>query len=267
MEHTYQLWDHIYKTAELLSDLKLILENYHQSSLTSGTELLEALGEAASLEKYFENWVRTLPPDASYTPVGADRASQPEWILPLLEGSWRPQTVHIYPSLLSETKWRTYWTSRLVLNQAILQSIQLLESTGVPSGALPVNRRETEFTILSLIDRICETCLSSFTMPLQSKPKPETVEDYCSARGYVLLSPLPVASFCLQQAPISGLDLSGRIEWVQKALSLLESKVGFAKAGATLEPLQSNKISLQLWGLDDEDDSMEGMQEVVGHTN
>jgi hypothetical protein len=197
-----------------------------------------------------------MPSDSSYRVVPVHKDTQPEWLWPILECSWRPRAAHSYPSLLAETKWRFHWTTRLVLNQAILQSIKLLELAGLElakPNKPSLRRRETEFNIVGLIDQLCESCLSPFTSPLVSKPKADSIQDFCTARGYMLLTALPAVKLCLNQAPIQDFDLQGRKEWVRVVLWLLEREVGFAKAGAIFPVPQNDKIAVQLWALVEED--------------
>jgi hypothetical protein len=252
----YRLWEEVYKTAELFPRLKDALQDFDQASPTALVQVVDILSDAAPLDTSLEEWARNVPPDNSYGLVPVHKDTQPQWLWPLLESSWRPRAAHSYPTLLAEMKWRFYWTTRLILNQAVLQALNLLEF-GVPPLAKPDStlprRRETEFNIVSLIDQLCESCLSPFTTPLLSKPAAASIQDFCSARGYMLLSPLPVVKLCLDQAPILDFDLRGRKEWVQGALRILEREVGFAKAGATLSEPQNEKSAVQLWALVDEE--------------
>jgi len=245
----------MYKAAELLVRLKDALQGFDYTSSNSIKQVVDILDDAVPLDRSLEKWARDVPLDGSYTVVPINKDTQPEWLRPLLDGSWRPRAAHAYPSLLAELKWRFHWTTRLVLNQAILQSINLLGLAWLES-VIPIEpllrRTEVEFNIVSLVDQLCESCITPFLSPLLSKPKAESILDFCSARGYMLLSPLPVISMCMDQAPIYDFDLRGRKEWVQAALSLLEHEVGYAKAGAVIPAAQNDKIDVQLWGLVEE---------------
>jgi hypothetical protein len=251
----YDLFEEMYKTAELLVRLKDALQDFEYTSSNSIKQVVDILDDAVPLDRSLDKWARDVPPDASYTVVPVNKETQPEWLRPLLESSWRPRAAHAYPSLLAELKWRFHWTTRLVLNQAILQSIKLLGLAWLES-AKPVEhllcRTEVEFNMLGLVDQLCESCITPFVSPLMSKPKAESILHFCSARGYMLLSPLPVLRMCLEQAPIHDFDLRGRKEWVQAALSLLEHEVGYAKARAVIPTAQNEKIEVQLWGLVEE---------------
>jgi hypothetical protein len=251
----YDLFEEMYKAAELLVRLKDALQGFDYTSSNSIKQVVDILDDAVPLDRSLEKWARDVPLDGSYTVVPINKDTQPEWLRPLLDGSWRPRAAHAYPSLLAELKWRFHWTTRLVLNQAILQSINLLGLAWLES-VIPIEpllrRTEVEFNIVSLVDQLCESCITPFLSPLLSKPKAESILDFCSARGYMLLSPLPVISMCMDQAPIYDFDLRGRKEWVQAALSLLEHEVGYAKAGAVIPAAQNDKIDVQLWGLVEE---------------
>ena len=232
----YDLFEEMYKTANLLVNLKAALQNLDYTSPSSTKQVVDILDDAVPLDRSLEKWARDVPPNSSYTVALIDKDIQPEWLRPLFECSWQPRGAHAYPSLLAEVKWRFHWTTRLVLNQAILQSIKLLGVEWLESAISmePLLRRtEMELNIVCLIDQLCESCITSFLSPILSKPKAVSILDFCSARGYMLLSSLPVIKLCTEQAPIHDFDLHGRKEWVQVALSLLEHEAGFAKAGGS----------------------------------
>lgn len=253
----YDLWEVVYNAAELLSQLKESLRGFDHTSQSSVQQILELLDHAVVQEQNLDGWAQHVPPENSYELIPIHTGARPEWLRTLFEGEWRPRGIHLYPSLLAEMKWRFYWTVRLVLGEAVLHSINLVERAGQKlsrSEKLLNHRRQTKSTIVALIDRLCESCLSVFAISLPSKPTVETSEYFCSARGYVLLSPLLVIKLCLGREEMLGLHLPGQKQWVQNVMWLLEHEVGFAKAGAIIPAPQNDKIAVQLWGFSDEDD-------------
>jgi hypothetical protein len=242
--------------AELCGEWKPAVEAHLAGTLGSIDKLKQIVARAVEVDKNLQDWTLSLPLNWNYHIVGVEKERHPEFMWPLLEGDWFPSASQCYDSLTVEIKWRLHFAMKLILNHALLFTIDTLEKAG-ESMDLPVGRQAVEDELVNLIDRICESCLASFLTPLLGRPKPTNTEEICSARGYMLLQTLPAVWMCLKQAPIASYDTRGRLQWVNKMLEFLGRKIGFSK-GTSLAMIQARgglagefsqgKYSLQLWG-------------------
>jgi hypothetical protein len=246
----------IYDIAELCGKWSVALEAYVDGAGASKDKLREYCNIAIALDRKLKEWTLALPLEWLYSVTSVEKQENPQFLWPLLEGKWFPEASQCYASLVAEVKWRLHFAVKLVLNHALLHTVNLIESTG-ESLEPHISRQEIECELLNLVDRICESCLVPFTTPVLSNPRPTCVEEICSARGYMLLQTLPAVYLCLIQAPIASVDISGRLEWVTKMLGFLQTKMGFAKgahmalakASTLTGDSQRKKFALQLWGL------------------
>jgi hypothetical protein len=248
---------HIYDVAELCGRWKAAVEEHIAGAPGSIAKLKECCAIAVAVDKKLKDWTLKLPLEWNYHVVGVEKHLHPKFMWPLLEGNWFPQASQCYDSLLVEIKWRFHFAMKLILNHALLFTINALETAGESLGP-QISRKAVEDELVDLIDRICESCLASFLTPLLNKPKPTCTEDICSARGFMLMQTLPAVYLCLVQAPITTVDVSGRLEWVTKMLGFLGKKIGFAKGtslalikdgGAREGKFSQRNFSLQLWGV------------------
>jgi hypothetical protein len=256
--HVNLQYNLIYDVAKLCGEWRPAVEAHIARTPGSVDKLKELVGRAVEIDKNLNDWTLKLPFTWNYFVVGVEKEHHPEFMWPLLEGAWFPSQAQCYGSLMVEIKWRLHFAMKLILNHALLFTVDALEKAG-ESMDLPVDRRAVEEELLGLIDRICESCLASFLTPLLNKPKPTSLEEICSARGYMLMQTLPAAWFCLVQAPVTMWDVSGRLQWVTKMLEFLGRKIGFAK-GASLAMIDAGYarqvkfsargFSLQLWGVE-----------------
>ena len=205
---------------------------------------------AATLDKSLEDWSQTVPLSCSYSMERIEKDYRPKWMWALLDGAGSPQYSHIYPSRLTELMWRLSWTTRLILNQALLHTLDVLQ--GMSSTATlsdMIHPEVIQINLLLMIDRLCESCLAPFTNASQNNPPPSAIGDIHSLRGYALLQPLPIIDLCLDQVQIIGVDFSVKKEWIGKMLGFLWMQIGLAKAKAVIEPHRIESLPVQLWGL------------------
>jgi hypothetical protein len=245
----------VYDVAELCGEWRPALEAHVDGTPGSIDKLKELAFRAVVVDKNLQGWTEKLPLDWNYHIVGVEKELHPEFMWPLLEGDWFPSQGQCYDSLMVEIKWRLHFAMKLILNHALLFTIDALEKAGEAMD-LPVGRHAVEGELLSLIDRISESCLASFLTPLLNKPKPTRTDEICSARGFMLMQTLPAAWMCLVQAPVTTFDVSPRLQWLTKMLEFVGRKIGFAKGtslalinnGAKEGKFSSRNFSLQLWG-------------------
>jgi hypothetical protein len=222
-------------------------------------QLVQTLRTARALDKRLEEWNRSLPPEFSYTLESFNKSSTPSWLWSLCEGLWVPKFRHGYSSLLTEIKWLDWWNVRLILNQAILQTIHLIDSKGLQGDNLvsqlipDIKRLEIEHTLITIVDGQLESCISMFTRPLRGKPEVHIVEDVCSLRGYMFIGPLSSVLLCLNQVALTGFETQGRLDWTMRVMSFIETNLGYAKAGAYRTVPNLGEVPLQLWGMQDID--------------
>jgi hypothetical protein len=254
---SYAQWQNIYDTALLCGQWADALKAFRVEASSSSAQaaLWAAVSSAIDLENKFHDWELELPPVYSYSVISLTKEFHAEWIWPLLDGPWVPQYSHHYSSMLTEVKWRSNWTSRLILSQALLHTLEVLEQAGLspPEEIPPVNRKEVELRLLELMDRICESVLAPIASCSKLTPGTDSkVTDVQSMRIYVLFSSLPCVHFCLRQTPIAGFEPSQRVAWVSILLQFIGKEMGFAKAGAWPDDTQILDVAglpVQLWGL------------------
>lgn len=250
----YSQWDILYEGAELCGAWRTTFFDFTTSLTASKDDLYEFIVKGYLLDRKLEEWSQELSTEWGYSIRVFNRHSAPKWLWPLLEGPWIPRRIHHYPSILIEHKWRDWLLLRLVLNHALLQSIDLLDSGdgampyNWPQGSEHIERREVEQTLINVVDETLESCLAMFTRSLYTKPEAKSIEEVCSLRGVMMISTLSSSYLCLSQAPFQGLDVDGRKQWARSALLFLHTHLGIAKAEAFLDD-KLGQVPLQLWGV------------------
>ncbi|WZH50069.1 Zn2-C6 fungal-type domain-containing protein [Fusarium acuminatum] len=237
----------IYQSACLCKEWRTALLNFEADQ--DITPLFDIISQALALDKHLEGWAKDILPSLHYTvePVSTD--SQLEWLQPLLDGPWKPLHSHTYPSLMNQVLWRFYWMVRAILNQALLFTNSIFEQAKVTTNPVILHKSEIESSILSFMDLLCESCLSTFTNIVKDDPQSYKVEAVPSLLGYLTLQVLPTVGLCLEQVNLTGIDLSGRKEWVAKIRDFLRVNLGIAKGAAAIPPSSHGDIPVQIWGL------------------
>ncbi|KAH8886236.1 hypothetical protein GQ53DRAFT_809795 [Thozetella sp. PMI_491] len=246
LEHVYAHADLMTQSAFLFSEWKEALED---SNIFSMLEKLPPIVSAATtLDRSFDDWSRDLPETCAYGVQPLTRGSYPEWMLPLLVGEWAPQSSHAYHSPLTKMLWTFYWQTRLILNQALLHTVTILDEHGLSSSLACASRQEIEFRLVSFADRLCESCLTPLIASTKANPQTQSINDIRGLQAYLLLHIVPTVALCLNQAAITGIDLAGRQEWAAKMKRFLSVDLGFAKGGAEASQYQSARVPIQIWG-------------------
>lgn len=196
-----------------------------------------------------EDWAGSLPPSLHYSTEFVSADSQPLWLLPLLDGPWRPRRSHEYPSLMIQVLWRFCWMVRTILNQALLFTNGIFERNKITPNPISIPQAEIESNIMSFTDLLCESCLSTFVNIGKKDPGRCTSEDIPSLLGYITLQVLPTLGLCFEQVYITGIDLSGRRHWVAMMRHFLRVNLGIAKGAAAIPPSPNSSIPIQIWGL------------------
>lgn len=243
------------------------------------------------MDNALDQWSRNIPSAYQYTMhPRPPRESYPVWLYELLDGPWAPEQTHTYPSTFVQFQWRFVWITRLVLNQALLYTLNLLRvqqdttpsSTNMSSSSGTfedhgpnfsismsafLNRTQLEANLRHMIDRLLESSLSSFIKAIHvvhqrdpglaaggSASLPNvSFESVPSYMGYLLMMPLPFVTLCICQtsASLAGAPFAGRLDWVSRLQRFIEARLGFAKANARLDMIGIQGIPVQLWGLKD----------------
>ncbi|QPC65655.1 hypothetical protein HYE67_007886 [Fusarium culmorum] len=242
----------LYSHTELIYQSACLCTEWKKALLISETdEGLETLciifNKALILDEQLENWTHNLPAWANYTVQSVSIDSQPEWLLPLLNGPWNPPNTHIYPSLMVQTLWRFYWMARLIISQALLFTSTIIERAA--TKPLNFSRLDVESRLITFINHLCESCLAAFMPVTRNDPQSSKVEDVPILLAYLILQVFPTIGLCLEQISINDLDIVGRRDWVAKMRHFLRVNFGIAK-GATAIPLtEVGSIPIQMWGL------------------
>ncbi|KAH6951998.1 hypothetical protein DER45DRAFT_577430 [Fusarium avenaceum] len=237
----------IFQSACLCKEWRTALLSFEVDQ--DATPLFTVISQALALDKQLENWAEDLLPSLHYTVESLSADSQLEWLQPLLDGPWKPLHSHTYPSLMNQVLWRFYWMARSILNQALLFTNSVFEQAKITTNPLVLHKSEIESNILSFMDLLCESCLSTFTNIVKKDPQNYKAEGVPSLLGYLTLQVLPTLGLCLEQVKLTGIDLSGRREWVARIRDFLRENLGIAKGAAAIPPSSNSGIPVQVWGL------------------
>ncbi|RKK87962.1 hypothetical protein BFJ68_g16986 [Fusarium oxysporum] len=237
----------IYKAACLCAEWRTAL--FLPQSEHGWKQLSIIAGKAMSLDKQLEEWSWSLPSSLRCTVEAISINSQPEWFKPLLIGTWTPLNTHNNPSLTVKIIWRFYWQVRLILNQALLFTNSILERSETIINPISSHQKNIESRIVSFVDRLCESCLSTFVVDTTKHSRHYRTEDIPGILGYLLMQGLPTIGLCLEQVVLVDFDLSSRKDWLAKMKRFLRNTLGVGKGAAAKEPSQYGKIPIQIWGL------------------
>jgi hypothetical protein len=138
---------------------------------------------------------------------------------------------------------------RTILNQALLFTNSIFEQTKITTNPITVHKSEIESKIISFTDLLCESCLSTFLNIIKKDPEHFKAEAVPSLLGYITLQVLPTLGLCFEQVNLTGIDLSGRRQWVASMREFLRVNLGIAKGAAAIPPSSDSKIPVQIWGL------------------
>ncbi|CAJ0552329.1 Ff.00g063080.m01.CDS01 [Fusarium sp. VM40] len=247
LPHISEHMELIYRAACLCAEWRSAL--FLPQSHHGWKQLSIIAGKAMSLDKQLEEWSWSLPSQLGCTAEAISVHSQPEWLQPLLTGAWTPLNTHIHPSLTVKILWRYYWQVRLILNQALLFTHSILERGDTTINPISSDLKNIKTRIVSFIDRLCESCLSTFIVDPATETRDHRTEDIPGIIGYLLMQGLPTIGLSLEQVVLVDFDLSSRKEWLAKMKKFLRDTLGVGKGAAAKEPSQYGKIPIQIWGL------------------
>jgi hypothetical protein len=213
------------------------------------TQLFPIVSQAVTLDKKLEGWAKSLLTSLHYTAESISTDSQLDWLQPLLNGPWKPLRSHTYQSLMNKVLWRFYWMVRTILNQALLFTNSIFEQTRVTSNPITLCKSEIESNIILFTDLLCESCLSTFLNIVKKDQQHYKAESVPSLLGYMTLQVLPTLGLCLEQVNLTGIDLSGRRQWVARMRDFLRVNLGITNGAAAIPPSSNSNIPIQIWGL------------------
>jgi len=246
LEHVSSLSELVFDAATLFSVWR---SAFRAVETSSGLQQLSEIANCGiSLSGDFDRWSKKLPRAYAYDKKSLSTIPQLQWLGALLDGDWVPECVHQYPSPVSQMLWRFYWVTRLVLCQVLLYTHMTLEKAPTISNPMTTIQKDIQCCLLSLIDRLCESCLTPFAAPNQSSLKSR--DQIRSLQGYLLLQILPTVGLCVDQVVISDANLTARKDWICKMRECLKSHFGFAKAATFIQPSRYAQLPIQLWGLE-----------------
>jgi hypothetical protein len=247
LPHISEHMELIYKAACLCAEWRSAL--FLPQSHHGWKQLSIIAGKAMSLDKQLEEWSWSLPAQLGCTAEAISVHFQPEWLKPLLTGTWTPSNTHKHPSLTVKILWRYYWQVRLILNQALLFTHSILEKSDTIINPISSDQKNIKTRIVSFIDRLCESCLSTFIVDPTTETRHHRTEDIPGILGYLLMQGLPTIGLSLEQVVLGDFDLSSRKEWLAKMKQFLRNTIGVGKGATAKEPSQYGKIPIQIWGL------------------
>ncbi|KAM0371985.1 hypothetical protein ACHAO7_008336 [Fusarium culmorum] len=239
----------IYEAACQFAEWRTALLDYESDE---GLERLSNVAKKASmLDRRFEEWAESAPESLRYETDPLPLEPHPEWVQPLINSPWRPLSYHTYSTLMVQIIWRFYWMARVIINQALLFTYDILrEQKGNVDPSIP-RRTDIEDQVLSFTDLLCESCVSTFVNISKGDPQMEA-EKVPTLLGYLILQVLPALGLFYEQIVFTGVDTFGRREWVAKMRHFLRVNFGIAKGITAIPPSHVGKIPIQTWGLPDE---------------
>lgn len=105
-----------------------------------------------------------------------------------------------------------------------------------PIDPILLDRSHIECQMLRMVEDICASVLSQFTVIIRTKEDSSSASNVCGLRGYYLLWPLVVTSQVLMSEAIVGID-DKRLGWIQNVLIYLKNDLGIAKAAAAVKAI------------------------------
>src|ERR1700760_4388475 len=122
--HFYQQWELFYKTVELTEDWRTAFNTAIAGELGGLEALILMLGQGEQLLRIHDGWLETLPSESRYILREIDQSLLPYWMKQISTMAQPVTQYHVYPNLQSQLRFRLFWTCRLILIQAMLQTIQ-----------------------------------------------------------------------------------------------------------------------------------------------
>ena len=164
--------------------------------------------------------------------------SYPAWYQPISTHVGGPKTVHRYYGLRAASTWNTYRMARIKLYSGLIASgtslnpLQSLVSDDEPQRSHPGRNSEHMTTnALGLIEDLCASVSYCLLHKSDGRPVATTFSDIYGARAYALISPLAVATECVQSIQKSnGYAAVGTLEWMQNVLIVMREKFGISEA-------------------------------------
>ncbi|PTD08934.1 hypothetical protein FCULG_00011155 [Fusarium culmorum] len=226
----------IYEAACQFAEWRTALLDYESDE---GLERLSNVAKKASmLDRRFEEWAESAPESLRYETDPLPLEPHPEWVQPLINSPWRPLSYHTYSTLMVQIIWRFYWMARVIINQALLFTYDILrEQKGNVDPSIPAEPTlKTRFYHSPI-------CYGDPQMEAEKVP---------TLLGYLILQVLPALGLFYEQIVFTGVDTFGRREWVAKMRHFLRVNFGIAKGITAIPPSHVGKIPIQTWGLPDE---------------
>ena len=245
---------HNYNLTELSFDIVLLCSRWRLAISTAKTiPDYQALADIAelglALHGRLVEWARTLPPGFKFIGQSPTINLMTNWLRPMLEGAWAPSSVHYYPTPVIRMLWRSYWVAELILSQALVFTHTLLQNVPTVHNPLAPVYNEISSSLLSAMDRLCESCLSPLALPPNRTVEGRYKDTIPSLEGYLLLQVLPVLGLAVDQVCLEDVDLSARKAWVYKMGQCIKGHFGLAKAAINTVSTSAGRMDIQIWGV------------------
>lgn len=193
----------------------------------------ELVEQWRSLDIQFDALEADLHLALPYCTSSVDVQTYPQWYRPISSKPGGPLTTHSYRSEDDAAIWNAERMARMRL-----QSLALISeiSHGIPAatrsdddGMEPDSKHALSTDVQGLVEDLCASifyCLSS--KPHGSKAT-ASFEDIAGGKAYALISPLAVASECLQTLPASD-TVAETLEWITDVTAAMRHKLGISEA-------------------------------------
>jgi hypothetical protein len=218
-----RLQNFLHRGVDLLAQWRQIASRKDVVDLVDIESLLKTLlDQVVLLDSGLTNWELTLPSMFNYGSFSLDEKQlQPPWMLELLNHPGCPPIMHDYDSLQNIYTWNLYRMVRILLNQAILNSVRIFPLYTLP---MAMDLQTSLLVIKKLVDDICSSVLSSFTVSIPGKPLAVLKQDICGFRVQGLVGALELARACLR-ANLGYLESHLRAEWVESIITFISNEI------------------------------------------
>lgn len=251
--HFFKQWELYYQTAELSADWRIAFNSAIAGELGGLETLILMLGKGEKLLRNHDEWSETLPNENRHTLHDIDQSLLPYWMKQISSMAPPITQYHVYPNLQSQLRLRLLWTCRLILIQAMLQTIQYLEEHIEDELLLSTwyqQRTELEPDMVRVIGDMLLSCISTLICPDFTQSAMNSLSEIPSWKGYHMFWPLCTSHHCLHQTVLRTTTCGDLPTLSENLISILLEQMGFEKAAALMLLHTIGDPRPQLWMLD-----------------
>jgi hypothetical protein len=248
--HFFLQWTLFYQTAELAADWRLAFNSAIAGEPGGVESLMVMIGQGEQLLQKHDEWLQNMPSDKRYILRDIDTSMLSPWIEQILSAGRSITQYHVYPNIHCQFRYRILWTCRLIMIQALLQTIYFLEQQVQDEALLSTwhqQRWGLEGKLVILIREMMQTCISSLICHEFTQSVINDVTEVPSWKGYQMFWPLSLSNQCLQQIILKTTTFGDELGLTSSLISFVQEQLGFEKAGAYMWLNAIGDPRPQLW--------------------